>query len=74
MNQEDKPQSSSHKEKKEEVTEGMSVREDVAVVLKRVDELLDKAKEYEDRVKIRESEIKKDEESIKEIKRRYNIT
>jgi hypothetical protein len=73
MNQEDKPQSSG-KEKKIEVNERLSINEDVTVVLRKVDELLDKAKEHEKRVEMLESEREKDEEALKEIKRRYNIT
>ena len=75
MSQEDKPQSSSSgKEKKEVVNEKVGITEDVVVVLRKVDELLDKAKEQEKQVETLESERKKDEEELKEIKRKYNIT
>jgi predicted nucleic acid-binding Zn-ribbon protein len=73
MNQEDKDQSSVDKEKKKVVTDGVSIKEDVVVVLKRVDQLLDKAKEREKEVETLEQERKKDEEALKEIRRRYNI-
>ena len=75
MSQEDKPKSSSSgKEKKEVVNEKVGITEDVVVVLRKVDELLDKAKEQEKQVETLESERKKDEEELKEIKRKYNIT
>jgi hypothetical protein len=75
MSQEDKPQSSSDKEKKVvNVSERVSITEDVVAVLKRVDQLLDKAKEREKEVEILEEERKKDEEALKQIRRRYNIS
>jgi hypothetical protein len=44
MSQEDKPQSSSDKEKNKQVNEGVSVSEEVTFKLERVKELLNKAK------------------------------
>jgi len=51
----------------------LCLAEDITTVLKRVDQLMDKAKESEKQLRILEQKRKKDEEALKEIRRRYNL-
>lgn len=75
MNQEDKPQPTSDKEKnKQVVNDKVTISETVYVKLEKAKELLNKAKEHEKRAEVLESEIKKDEEDLNKIRRKYNIT